>query len=140
MSAPNFISNETSVYNKILDSYCSDISKAKAILPEIEDDNISIVILPDEQWSRRVVGVYANLLMHGDKNRAHALMILNNRDYLVSIRAPYNNKSGANILCSVFGGGGRRGAAGINNLSKQDKNNFIKEFKKQFSINTKILD
>ena len=64
-------------------------------------------------------------------------MILNkNRDYLVGVRAPYNNKSGADILCSIFGGGGRRGAAGINNLPKQDKNNFIREFKKQFSGNT----
>ena len=73
----DFISNEAGVYNKLLDSYCSDISKAKAISPEIENDNVSIVILPDEPWSRRVIGVYANLLMHSDKNRAHALMILN---------------------------------------------------------------
>ena len=97
------------------------------------------MILPDESWSRRVIGVYANLLMHGDKDRAHALMILNkNRSYLVGVRAPYNNKSGADLLCSMFGGGGRRGAAGINNLPKQDKNNFIKEFKKQFSTNKVI--
>ena len=80
----DFISNETGVYNNILDSYYSDISKAEAISPEIENDNVSIVILPDEPWSRRVIGVYANLLMHDDKNRAHALMILNkNRSYLV---------------------------------------------------------
>jgi hypothetical protein len=132
----DFISNEAGVYNKLLDSYCSDISKAKAISPEIENDNVSIVILPDEPWSRRVIGVYANLLMHSEKNRAHALMILNkNRSYLVGVRAPYNNKGGADLLCSMFGGGGRRGAAGINNLPKQDKNNFIKEFKKQFSTN-----
>jgi len=132
----DFISNEAGVYNNILDSYYSDISKAETISPEIENDNVSIVILPDEPWSRRVIGVYANLLMHGDKNRAHALMILNkNRSYLVGVRAPYNNKSGADLLCSMFGGGGRRGAAGINNLPKQDKNNFIKEFKKQFSTN-----
>ena len=131
----DFIINEAGVYNKLLDSYCSDISKAQAILPEIEDDNVSIVALPDEPWSRRVIGVYANLLMHGDKNRAHALMILNkNGSYLVGVRAPYNNKGGADLLCSMFGGG-RRGAAGINNLPKQDKNNFIKEFKKQFSTN-----
>ena len=137
----DFISNEAGVYNKLLDSYCSDISKAKAILPEIESDNVSIIILPDQPWSRRVIGVYANLLMYGDKNRAHALMILNkNRDYLVGVRAPYNNKSGADIVCSMFGGGGRRGAAGINNLPKQDKNNFIKEFKKQFSTNTIMSD
>jgi len=67
-------------------------------------------------------------------------MILNkNRDYLVGVRAPYNNKSGADIVCSMFGGG-RRGAAGINNLPKQDKNNFIKEFKKQFRTNTIMSD
>jgi hypothetical protein len=132
----NFISNEASVYNKLLDSYRSDISKAKDVSPEIENDNVSIIIFPDELWSRRIIGVYANLLMYSDKNRAHALMILNkNRDYLVGVRAPYNNKSGADMLCSMFGGGGRRGAAGINNLPKQDKNNFIKEFKRQFSAN-----
>jgi hypothetical protein len=132
----DFISNEAGVYNKLLDSYYSDISKAKAILPEIESDNVSIIILPDEPWSRRVIGVYANLLMYGDKNRAHALMILNkNRDYLVGVRAPYNNKSGADILCSMFGGGGRRGAAGINNLPKKEKECFIKMFIKQFGTN-----
>ena len=36
----DFISNEVGVYNKLLDSYCSDISKAKAISPEIENDNV----------------------------------------------------------------------------------------------------
>jgi hypothetical protein len=132
----DFISNESGVYNKLLDSYYSDISKAKAISPEIESDNVSIIILPDESWSRRVVGVYANLLMQSNKNRAHALMVINkDKSYLVGVRAPYNNKIGADILCSIFGGGGRRGAAGINNLPKQDKNNFIQEFKKQFSAN-----
>jgi hypothetical protein len=137
----DFISNEASVYNKLLDSYSSDIRKAKAILPEIENDNVSIVILPDEPWSRRVIGVYANLLMYGDKNRAHALMILNkNRDYLVGVRAPYNNKSGADLLCSMFGGGGRKGAAGIDNLANKEKNNFINEFSKQYSPTKLILN
>ena len=128
-----FIINEPDVYNNLLDSYRSDIIKAKAISPEIESDNISVIILPNESWSRRVIGVYANLLMHDNKNRAHVLMILNNnRSYLVGVRAPYNNKIGADILCSMFGGGGRRGAAGINSLPKQEKEKFIKEFKKQY--------
>ncbi|MBT5399965.1 DHH family phosphoesterase [bacterium] len=137
----DFISNESGVYNKLLDSYYSDISKAKAISPEIESDNVSIIFLPDESWSRRVVGVYANLLMQSNKNRAHALMVINkDKSYLVGVRAPYNNKIGADILCSIFGGGGRRGAAGINNLPKQDKNNFIQEFKKQFSANKVVSE
>jgi len=132
----DFISNEAGVYNKLLDSYCSDISKAKTIPPEIESDNVSIIILPNEPWSRRVIGVYANLLMYDDKNRAHALMILNkNRSYLAGVRASYNNRVGADILCSMFGGGGRRGTAGINNLPKQEKNRFIEEFINQFSVN-----
>jgi hypothetical protein len=129
----NFIINEQSLYKNILDNYRSDLSKAKSTMPIMENDMISIIILPNELWSRRVIGVYSNLLMHCDKNRAHALMILiNNESYLVGVRAPYNNKVGADILCSMFGGGGRKGAAGINNLPKQDKNNFIKEFKKKF--------
>jgi nanoRNase/pAp phosphatase (c-di-AMP/oligoRNAs hydrolase) len=55
--------------------------------------------------------------------------------YLVGVRAPYNNRVGADILCSMFGGGGRRGAAGINNLPKQEKNRFIEEFINQFGVN-----
>jgi hypothetical protein len=128
-----FIEHEKGIYNNLLDSYRSDISKAKAILPEVEDDNISIIILPDKLWARRVIGVYANLLMHNDKNRAHALMILNkNKSFLVGVRASYNHKNGADVLCSKFGGGGRSGAAGINNLSQQEKNDFIRGFKIQF--------
>jgi len=132
----DFISNEASVYNRLLNSYRLDTSKAKAILPEIEDNNVSIIILPDKPWSRRVIGVYANMLMYGNKDRAHALMILNkNRGYLVGVRAPYNNRAGADILCSMFGGGGRKGAGGINNLPKKEKDCFIKMFIKQFNVN-----
>ena len=132
----DFISNEASVYNRLLNSYRLDTSKAKAILPEIEDNNVSIIILPDKPWSSRVIGVYANMLMYGNKDRAHALMILNkNRGYLVGVRAPYNNRAGADILCSMFGGGGRKGAGGINNLPKKEKDCFIKMFIKQFNVN-----
>ena len=132
----DFIRNEPDIYSNLLNNYHIDMYKAKAILPEVKSDNFSVIILPDELWSKRIIGVYANLLMHSDKNCAHALMIPNkDKDYLVGVRAPYNNKVGADILCSMFGGGGRKGAAGINNLPRQEKNNFIKEFKKKFTIN-----
>ena len=132
----DFIRNESDVYNNLLDNYHVDMYKAKAILPEAKSDNFSIIILPDEPWSRRIIGVYANFLMYSDKNCAHVLMIPNkDNGYLVGVRAPYNNKIGVDTLCSMFGGGGRKGAAGINNLPKQKRNNFIKEFKKKFTIN-----
>jgi len=136
----DFISKETSVYRKIYDNYNLDVYKAKTILPEIENDGICVIILPSEQWSRRVIGVYANLLMYENKNRAHALMILNkDKSYLVGVRAPYNNKKGADKLCAKFGGGGRKGAAGINNLPNVEKNNFIKEFRDQYNLTKLIL-
>jgi len=129
----NFIKNESDVYNKLLNSRSLDMDKAKNILPEIETESISVTILPNKSWSRRVIGVYANLLMHNNKDRAHALMIPNdNKGYLVGVRAPYNDRVNADVLCSKFGGGGRKGAAGINAMPRKDKNNFVDEFKKQY--------
>jgi nanoRNase/pAp phosphatase (c-di-AMP/oligoRNAs hydrolase) len=54
-------------------------------------------------------------------------IILNkNRSYLVSVRAPHSNKNGADTLCFMFGGGGRKGAAGINSLPKEEKKDLLK--------------
>lgn len=39
------------------------------------------------------------------------------KTYQVSIRAPKNNLIGADEIASKFGGGGRKGAAGIDGLA-----------------------
>ena len=74
--------------------------------------------LSNPKNSKRITGVMRD-----------TTLLNNNKSYLMGIRASYNNEDGDDILCSMFDGGGRRGATGINNLSKKDKNNFIKEFK-----------
>ena len=53
---------------------------------------------------------------------------------LVSVRAPINNKSGADVLCSQFEtGGGRKGAAGINHLPEEDLDRFLLLFQQSFN-------
>jgi hypothetical protein len=87
-----------------------------------------VLLLPDEPWSHRVSGVYGNELANGAPDKAHAVLT-NNADgnsYTVSVRAPLNNKQGADKICVQFPtGGGRAGAAGVNKLADEDLNRFI---------------
>jgi hypothetical protein len=49
--------------------------------------------------------------------------------FLVSVRAPLNDKRDADTLCRQFAtGGGRAAAAGINELPASDLNAFIDAF------------
>jgi len=53
--------------------------------------------------------------------------------YRVSVRAPYNRKQGADELCRQFqSGGGRKAAAGINQLAYNLLPQFLDKFNKTF--------
>ena len=47
---------------------------------------------------------------------------------MVSVRAPLASPSGADALCSRFGGGGRARAAGIDGLPADDLKRFLAAF------------
>ena len=52
-----------------------------------------------------------------------------NGNYLVSIRAPLNNKQGANEIVAQFPtGGGRAAAAGVNDLPAAELERFMSVF------------
>ena len=56
-----------------------------------------------------------------------------NGNYLVSIRAPLNNRVGADEICRQFvTGGGRKAAAGINDLPAKDLEGFIRVFSEYY--------
>ena len=80
-------------------------------------------------------GVFGNHLANLNPDRGHA--ILTNKadgNFLVSVRAPLNNKRGAVDLCRKFvSGGGREAAAGINDLPKSMVDDFISQFREKFS-------
>lgn len=130
-----FINNDTMVFKQLESGYEEDLNHAHNIRAEFSSEKSAIFILPNEPWARRVSGVFSNLLTQSNPNRAHAVLTLNaNNNYLVSVRAPLNNKTGADELCRQYPtGGGRKAAAGINELPAHQLDAFINSFMNHFS-------
>lgn len=114
----DFIADPASCYRRLHAGYCDDIARAEATIPDYVTAAVAVYMLPDQAWARRVSGVFGNTLANAHPERAHAVITTNRLGgYQVSVRAPLENKHGADELCSRFPtGGGRRGAAGINHL------------------------
>ncbi|MCI5223274.1 MAG: acetyltransferase [Candidatus Electrothrix sp. AR4] len=115
--------------------YQDDMDKAMSFAPVHQDRAGRIFQLPAEPWSRRVAGVYSNTLARQQPKLAHVLLTENNDGSLrISVRAPLENRNGADALCRQFPtGGGRAAAAGVNALPAKQLDDFIKAFSDQFS-------
>jgi len=113
-------------YTTLADGYASDRAQAEAIEPMFTDDSVAIYRFPDAAFARRIGGVFANELAQSNPHRAHALLTnIAEEACLVSVRAPLNNRDGADELCRQFAtGGGRKAAAGINRLPVADIEKF----------------
>lgn len=115
--------------------YAEDNQYVTDLNPSFATDKYALYILPNENWARRISGVFANDLNKKYSKRAHALLTeIGNDNYLVSVRAPETTKTGADELCRQFEtGGGRKAAAGINKLPVADYDLFVEKFKTQFA-------
>ena len=129
----DFINNEPG-YQTLLNGYREDMAKASGLSAAYSDDGHALYILPNEKWARRVSGIYANDLAQQHPDRAHAMLTERaGGGYLVSVRAPLNNKTGADELCRQFEtGGGRKAAAGINHLAEDQYQRFVDLFQQSF--------
>lgn len=116
------------------DGYRADMEMAEQLVPELQSPSHGLYVLPNQSWSRRVSGVFANQLAQGAPARAHAILTeLGDGGFLVSVRAPLDRPTGADQLCRGFStGGGREAAAGINHLSANEFDRFRKEFESAF--------
>ena len=130
----DFISDKAEVFSALTDGYATDMESAFRVEPEYQTDKVAVYILPDEKWARRVSGVWSNELANRNPNRAHAVLTVNKQSgYLVSVRAPLTNKTGADLLCGQFStGGGRKAAAGINHLPIEQLPVFISAFESTY--------
>ncbi len=131
----DFINDKQSSYQTLQAGYDTDIAKVQNLQPEISNSNIAVYQLPDEAWARRVSGVFANQLANQYPGRAHAILTKNtDNSYVVSVRAPLDNLDHAGDLCKQFSsGGGRKGAAGINQLAVSDLEKFVTLFDSTYS-------
>jgi hypothetical protein len=121
---------ESPEFRRLAQGYAEDMALAQACRPIEERPSGAVYALPDAAWARRVSGVFANALATAHPRCAHALLTRSPRGhFVVSVRAPLVNKTGADELCKRFpSGGGRKAAAGINALPEADIPAFIAAF------------
>ncbi|MGB0866211.1 MAG: acetyltransferase [Granulosicoccaceae bacterium] len=126
---------EGETYSTLDQGYNEDMAQAEALQSSDRGDKHAIYIFPDARWARRVSGVYANTLVHSAPAKAHAILTAKpDGGYLVSVRAPLDNRTGADALVRQFEtGGGRAAAAGINHLPEADLERFSAALQAQYT-------
>jgi len=129
-----FLQSDNATYNTLEQGYQEDLGHTRQLTTTFKSDDVEIYTLPNEPWARRASGVFGNQLANQNPNKAHAVLTdLGDHSYLVSVRAPLSNKTGADEVCSQFPtGGGRKGAAGINKLPEDLLEDFIACITKQY--------
>jgi hypothetical protein len=132
----DFVADNSADFQKLEQGYHQDIEAVQSTVALVASDEIAAFVLPNEPWARRVSGVFSNQLANDNPERGHAVLTVKpNGNYLVSVRAPLNNKKGAAALCMQFPtGGGREAAAGINDLPADMLTKFLDQLKKAFSF------
>lgn len=114
-------------FQRLEQGYHADMAAAAALAPLHASEHAAVFLLPDEPWARRVSGVYSNDLANAHPARAHAVVTWRaSGNYQISVRAPLENRTGADELCRQFPtGGGRAAAAGINELPPEELQSFV---------------
>ena len=125
-----FVEDARTTFERLEWGYRNDMASAAAVKPTRATGGSAVFILPNAAWARRVSGVYSNDLANASPERAHAVLTERpDGTYLVSVRAPLENKKGADELCRRFPtGGGRAAAAGINALPGDQLQAFMDAF------------
>lgn len=134
-SDPLVFYDDSPALAKLKAGYEQDMRRAAQNEPVEQSASARLFQLPGESWARRVAGVFSNILARQEPDKAHSLIIANSDDTLrISVRAPLNNRTGADTLCRRFPtGGGRAAAAGINNLPPDQIESFIRTFLDHFN-------
>lgn len=130
----DFIVDQNAMFQTLIHGYHDDLNAALTISADYQSDEVALFVLPNTAWARRVSGVFSNELANRFPNRAHAVLNDNSGVFQVSVRAPLNNSTGADVLCASFAtGGGRKSAAGINQLPAEQVATFTQAFIKHYS-------
>lgn len=111
----------------------ADLARARATQPLRAQPFAAAWLLPDEAWSRRVSGTFANRLAVEEPERAHAVLTPRHDGFTVSVRSPRDRGPTAVEFCRRFPtGGGRSAAAGIDRLEPERLEPFLEAFSEAF--------
>lgn len=125
-SDPLAFAAEDDAFEALRAGFADDRARVESLAPERAGEGSALYVLPDAAWARRIGGVWANELAQAHPGRAHALLTGRaDGGFVVSVRAPIENRTGADELCRDFEtGGGRQAAAGINRLAPDELERF----------------
>lgn len=129
----DYLSSDT--ITQLRDGFNNDLALARQQTVLDAGQKNRVYHFPNQPWAKRIVGIFSNLKARQQPDIAHAILIDNDDFTLrISVRAPLNRPKEADTLCRQFPtGGGRSGAAGINNLPADMKEKFIAAFYQLFS-------
>jgi single-stranded DNA-specific DHH superfamily exonuclease len=110
------------------------MQKARALKPIRQVPGATVVVLPDEAWARRAIGVLANDLSRAQPECAIAILAPKPEGgFTVSVRVPAGGRVTADEFCRGFAtGGGRKLAAGINHLPAANVDRLTAAFEAHF--------
>ncbi len=123
------LDDDNSPYFVLRDGYKEDLEQSLICMPYFSNQLLKVFVLPNTPCSRRISGALGNHRANESPDKCH-LILVENRDetYTLSMRAPLNQKQGADLICSQYPtGGGRAGAAGINKFLIEELDEFIKK-------------
>lgn len=123
----HFMAAESDTWGALSEGYRDDMARGMGVAPWYQSEQVAVICLPDQAWARRVNGVLGNALANAAPARAHAIVTQAGEGACaISIRAPLQSASGADELAVKFPtGGGRKGAAGINQLPLSRLDDFV---------------
>jgi hypothetical protein len=121
-------------YGVLLDGYREDMAQVGRLEPVERVPGALLYVLPDAGWARRASGTLANDLTKANPSTAVAILAPRAQGgFVVSVRVPSESAVAADAFCRRYKtGGGRRTAAGINELADADVAAFAREFAEQF--------
>lgn len=122
------------IFRRLQGAMHADLGAAMSVSPQWSCERADAYVLPNRPSSRRVLGVFANHLARVDPLRSHAILAPTVKGgYMVSVRVPEASGLSADALCREFpSGGGRRAAAGIDDLPEERMEEFIGRFTAAF--------
>jgi hypothetical protein len=131
---PLAFADSSATYRRLADGYRDDMERARALEPHRKTKGALMFVLPDAAWARRASGTLANDLAKIYVQSAIAIVSPKTTGgYLVSLRVPRDAALGADSFCRQYPtGGGRRAAAGINDLPPDQLEGFAASFEEQF--------
>src|SRR5262249_25812281 len=125
---------EERIFKRLQRAMHADLDAAMSVRPQWTGAGSTAYLLPDRPSSRRALGAFANYLAHVDPRRAHAVLApKSDGRYVGSVGVPASAATGADDFGRGFPtGGGRRGAAGVDDLPAEAMQDFMRRFAATF--------